>query len=96
MDMWVVVDPNVRGFPLLILISNLVEILQHTATHCNTQKHTETHEKYSRRLLWVSFAHSQLKLSSNSPPPPPLLVMERRGAGVEYHFQEFNEPYAPS
>jgi len=20
---------------------------------------------------------------------------ERRGAGVEYHFQEFNEPYAP-
>jgi len=23
-------------------------------------------------------------------------VMERGGAGVEYHFQEFNEPYAPS
>ena len=21
---------------------------------------------------------------------------ERWGAGVEYHFQEFNEPYAPS
>jgi len=21
---------------------------------------------------------------------------ERRGAGVEYHFQEFNQPYAPS
>ena len=21
---------------------------------------------------------------------------ERLGAGVEYHFQEFNEPYAPS
>ena len=21
---------------------------------------------------------------------------ERRGAGVEYQFQEFNEPYAPS
>ena len=23
-------------------------------------------------------------------------TMERWGAGVEYHFQEFNEPYAPS
>ena len=23
-------------------------------------------------------------------------VEERWGAGVEYHFQEFNEPYAPS
>ena len=22
--------------------------------------------------------------------------IERWGAGVEYHFQEFNEPYAPS
>jgi len=22
--------------------------------------------------------------------------LERWGAGVEYHFQEFNEPYAPS
>jgi len=22
--------------------------------------------------------------------------VERWGAGVEYHFQEFNEPYAPS
>ena len=25
-----------------------------------------------------------------------LLHSERWGAGVEYHFQEFNEPYAPS
>ena len=23
-------------------------------------------------------------------------VLKRWGAGVEYHFQEFNEPYAPS
>ena len=23
-------------------------------------------------------------------------LLERWGAGVEYHFQEFNEPYAPS
>ena len=23
-------------------------------------------------------------------------LFERWGAGVEYHFQEFNEPYAPS
>jgi len=25
-----------------------------------------------------------------------LYEMERWGAGVEYHFQEFHEPYAPS
>jgi len=26
----------------------------------------------------------------------PWLLVERWGPGVEYHFQEFNEPYAPS
>ena len=31
------------------------------------------------------------KYSRDSVPP-----YERWGAGVEYHFQEFNEPYAPS
>ena len=25
-----------------------------------------------------------------------MAIQERWGAGVEYHFQEFNEPYAPS
>ena len=26
----------------------------------------------------------------------PYTLQERGGAGVEYHFQEFNKPYAPS
>ena len=34
-----------------------------------------------------------LKLTSYTKQDP---NTERWGAGVEYHFQEFNEPYAPS
>ena len=44
----------------------------------------------------------QLSISGNSAVDirisgfPTRRPYERWGAGVEYHFQEFNEPYAPS
>jgi len=74
-------------------------LLQHTpATHCNTQ--------LRRRGALATSVRAQDSLSCNTPlQHAPAThyqtqlrqgVAERWGAGVENHFQEFNEPYAPS
>ena len=54
-------------------------------------------------VLALSLKHSapfQSRVFAYTIPPRMPLVdqrhLERWGAGVEYHFQEFNEPYAPS
>ena len=54
-------------------------------------------------VLALSLTHSapfQSRVFAYTIPPRMPLVdqrhLERWGAGVEYHFQEFNEPYAPS
>ena len=54
--------------------------LTHTHTHTHTLIHTHTRTPHERGSKGGIVARYR----------------ERRGAGVEYHFQEFNEPYAPS
>ena len=48
--------------------------------HCNTLQHTY------QECIYITFA-----VIKND-----VCIEERWGAGVEYHFQEFHEPYAPS
>jgi len=56
---------------------------RHSHTHVHTHVHTHTHtHAYTPREEW-SLDHN-------------VRDDERWGAGVEYRFQEFNEPYAPS
>ena len=63
----------------------LVDFFWLLSRRCMSYIHTHKHSgnKSTRRdSLWYSGLHFDL--------------LERWGAGVEYHFQEFNEPYAPS
>ena len=63
----------------------------HTHTHIKTPSHTiyiiypirVTHRNHTHR------DHTEITHIETH-------GIERGGAGVEYHFQEFNEPYAPS
>ena len=73
------------------------QTLKHTTTqHCNTALQHSTATQHCNTALHHIERHP-IKLRI----PPDLrryLLQhcERWGAGVEYHFQEFNEPYAPS
>jgi len=52
--------------------------------HLMTLRHPVFHNLIHNSMSLVTYVSKSLH------------SMERWGAGVEYHFQEFNEPYAPS
>jgi len=52
----------------------------YTHTHALTHIHARAHT--------YTYSHTYIIAHAGT--------SERWGAGVEYHFQEFNEPYAPS
>ena len=88
--------PYLQRYPLQH--SKHFNTLQHsTATqHCNTALQRSTTTQHCNTALH-HIERDPIKLRI----PPDLrryLLQhcERWGAGVEYHFQEFNEPYAPS
>jgi len=60
-------------------------------SHTNESCHSHSYVQYENECTyeWVmSFSYVSCHTSE--------CLTERWGAGVEYHFQEFNEPYAPS
>ena len=74
------------------------------STHCNT--YTHTHRESLRRINeGLQRFHEDNRQNGHLFESMGVRIDtdvfacasdERWGAGVEYHFQEFNEPYAPS
>ena len=69
--------------------------------YCVPEHMKSSNTMYSNTLNAVNTQRSKTMYSNMDTTYPntqkvPTLCNERWGAGVEYHFQEFNEPYAPS
>ena len=82
-----------------------VYIYMHTRIHgmCITQYDGDSHVTVMILCYCLPAAHTVMQAKPHlhhkktlSAAHSDRTCLERWGAGVEYHFQEFNEPYAPS
>ena len=78
---------------IILLNHNLLYIHTIYYTHNLFQSHPHTHNSMCIKSIWLLSSGHHLEWEVRGWGRVPL---ERWGAGVEYHFQEFNEPYAPS
>ena len=80
-------------YPTLIHTYTHAHYISNLDTHIYTYIHVHSTYIQSRYTYrdYISNLGSHMDICV-----PRLDIHERWGAGVEYHFQEFNEPYAPS